>query len=391
MTEQLNKTAQINKSVAKLPESQIRQIMELGRNIEGVIPFWFGEGDEPTPEFIKQAAVQALHDDKTFYVPNNGVPELRQAIAEYMSALYGRQLGEDRITVSTSGMHGIMLAYQTILDPGDKVVIIGPIWPNAVHAAEVLGARTEIVALREVNGEWKIDLEALFAALGNGAKALFINSPNNPTGWMAERGELEAIFAFCRQHGIWMVSDDVYARLVYDGRTLAPSVVELAEPDDRVIIINSFSKSWNMTGWRLGWLTAPPDLLLSLAKLTEYNIAGPATFVQHAGIVALREGEAHVARSRAAFEERRDLVYRRLSALNRIGMVKPKGAFYAFFSVEGETDSLALTKRLLHDAGVGLAPGTAFGDVGEGYLRLCFAASSALLNEAIDRLERVLG
>ena len=391
MTEQLNKTAQINKSVAKLPESQIRQIMELGRNIEGVIPFWFGEGDEPTPEFIKQAAVQALHDDKTFYVPNNGVPELRQAIAEYMSALYGHQLGEDRITVSTSGMHGIMLAYQTILDPGDKVVIIGPIWPNAVHAAEVLGARTEIVALREVNGEWKIDLEALFAALGNGAKALFINSPNNPTGWMAERGELEAIFAFCCQHGIWMVSDDVYARLVYDGRTLAPSVVELAEPDDRVIIINSFSKSWNMTGWRLGWLTAPPDLLLSLAKLTEYNIAGPATFVQHAGIVALREGEAHVARSRAAFEERRDLVYRRLSALNRIGMVKPKGAFYAFFSVEGETDSLALTKRLLHDAGVGLAPGTAFGDVGEGYLRLCFAASPALLNEAIDRLERVLG
>ena len=391
MTEQLNKTAQINKSVAKLPESQIRQIMELGRNIEGVIPFWFGEGDEPTPEFIKQAAVQALHDDKTFYVTNNGVPELRQAIAEYMSALYGRQVGQDRITVSTSGMHGIMLAYQTILDPGDKVVIIGPIWPNAVHAAEVLGARTEIVALREVNGEWKIDLEALFAALGNGAKALFINSPNNPTGWMAERGELEAIFAFCRQHGIWMVSDDVYARLVYDGRTLAPSVVELAEPDDRVIIINSFSKSWNMTGWRLGWLTAPPDLLLSLAKLTEYNIAGPATFVQHAGIVALREGEAHVARSRAAFEERRDLVYRRLSALNRIGMVKPKGAFYAFFSVEGETDSLALTKRLLHDAGVGLAPGTAFGDVGEGYLRLCFAASSALLNEAIDRLERVLG
>lgn len=391
MTEQQNKTAQINKSVAKLPESQIRQIMELGRNIEGVIPFWFGEGDEPTPEFIKQAAVQALRDDKTFYVPNNGVPELRQAIAEYMSALYGRQVGQDRITVSTSGMHGIMLAYQTILDPGDKVVIIGPIWPNAVHAAEVLSARTEIVALREVNGEWKIDLEALFSALGNGAKALFINSPNNPTGWMAERGELEAIFAFCRQHGIWMISDDVYARLVYDGRTLAPSVVELAEPDDRVIIINSFSKSWNMTGWRLGWLTAPPDLLLSLAKLTEYNIAGPATFVQHAGIVALREGEAHVARSRAAFEERRDLVYRRLSALNRIGMVKPKGAFYAFFSVEGETDSLALTKRLLHDAGVGLAPGTAFGDVGEGYLRLCFAASPALLNEAIDRLERVLG
>lgn len=383
--------AEVNKSVAKLPESQIRQIMELGHRMEGVIPLWFGEGDEATPEFIKQAAAAALAEDKTFYVPNNGVPELRQAIAEYMTTLYRHPIEAERITATTSGMHGIMLAYQTILDPGDTVVIIGPIWPNAVHAAEVLSARARIVPLREVDGAWTIDLDELFAALDDGAKALFINSPNNPTGWMAERAELEAIFTHCRKHGVWMVCDDVYARLVYDGRTLAPSVAEMADPDDRVIVINSFSKNWNMTGWRLGWITAPPDLLLTLAKLTEYNIAGPATFVQHAGIVALSDGEAHVARSRAAFEQRRDLVYRRLSSLNRIGMVKPKGAFYAFFSVEGEANSLAFAKKILHDAGVGLAPGTAFGDVGEGYLRLCFAARPALLNQAMDRLERVLG
>ena len=382
-------TAEINTNVAQLAESQIRQIMELGHRMEGVIPLWFGEGDEPTPDFIKQAAVQALAEDKTFYVPNSGVPELRQAIAEYMTTLYGRHVEMDRITETTSGMHGIMLAYQTILDPGDTVVIVGPIWPNAVHAAEVLSAQVRVVALREVDGKWTIDLDALFDAL-NGAKALFINSPNNPTGWMAERAELEAIFAFCRDHGIWMVCDDVYARLVYDGRTLAPSVAQMAEPDDRVIVINSFSKNWNMTGWRLGWITAPPDLLQTLAKLTEYNIAGPPTFVQHAGIVALRDGEAHVAQSRAAFEERRDLVFRRLSSLNRIGMAKPKGAFYAFFSVEGEANSLAFAKRILHDVGVGLAPGTAFGDVGEGYLRLCFAVRPALLNQAMDRLERVL-
>ena len=382
-------TAEINTNVAQLAESQIRQIMELGHRMEGVIPLWFGEGDEPTPDFIKQAAVQALAEDKTFYVPNSGVPELRQAIAEYMTTLYGRPVEMDRITATTSGMHGIMLAYQTILDPGDTVVIVGPIWPNAVHAAEVLSAQVRVVALREVDGKWTIDLDALFDAL-NGAKALFINSPNNPTGWMAERAELEAIFAFCRDHGIWMVCDDVYARLVYDGRTLAPSVTQMAEPDDRVIVINSFSKNWNMTGWRLGWITAPPDLLQTLAKLTEYNIAGPPTFVQHAGIVALRDGEAHVAQSRAAFEGRRDLVFRRLSSLNRIGMAKPKGAFYAFFSVEGEANSLAFAKRILHDAGVGLAPGTAFGDVGEGYLRLCFAVRPALLNQAMDRLERVL-
>jgi len=392
--------AQINKNIAKLPESQIRQIMELGHRIEGVIPLWFGEGDEPTPDFVKQAAVQAINNDKTFYVPNSGVPELRQAISEYMSTLYSRDIGIERITVSTSGMHGIMLAYQMILDPGDKVVIVGPIWPNAAHAAEVLGAHPEIVPLQESNGEWQLDLNTLFAALGNGAqgqgaqgqgaKALFLNSPGNPTGWMAERSELEQILSYCRQHGIWVVCDDVYARLVFDGRKLAPSIIELAEPEDRVIVINSFSKSWNMTGWRLGWMTAPPDLLLGLAKLTEYNIAGPTTFVQHAGITAIRDGEAHVEKSRAAFEERRDLVYRRLSAINQIGMIKPKGAFYAFFSVEGESDSLALAKRILHEAGVGLAPGTAFGVAGEGYLRLCFAASPARLNQAIDRLERVL-
>ena len=178
-------TAEINKSVAKLAESQIRQIMELGQGMADVIPLWFGEGDEATPEFIKQAAMRALAEDKTFYVPNSGVPELRQAIAEYMSALYGCPVAAERITATTSGMHGIMLAYQTILDPGDTVVIIGPIWPNAVHAAEVLGARARIVALREVDGEWSIDLDELFAALDAGAKALFINSPNNPTGWTA--------------------------------------------------------------------------------------------------------------------------------------------------------------------------------------------------------------
>ena len=382
-------TAEINKSVAKLAESQIRQIMEIGRTMEGVIPLWFGEGDEATPDFIKQAAADALAADETFYVPNSGVPELRETIADYMTSLYGRSITADRITATTSGMHGIMLAYQTILDPGDTVVIIGPIWPNAVYAAEVLSAKARIVPLREADGEWAIDLDELFDAL-KGAKALFINSPNNPTGWMAERAELEAIFAHCRAQGIWMVCDDVYARLVYDGRALAPSVAAMAEPEDRVIVINSFSKNWNMTGWRLGWVTAPPDLLLTLAKLTEYNIAGPTTFVQRAGIVALRDGEAHVATNRASYEERRDLVYRRLSALNSINMVKPKGAFYAFFSVAGETNSLAFAKKLLHDAGVGLAPGTAFGEVGEGYLRLCFAASQARLNEALDHLERVL-
>jgi len=380
---------EVNKSVSKLAESQIRQIMEIGRQMEGVIPLWFGEGDEATPDFIKQAAIKALAEDKTFYVPNSGIPELRATIAEYMTTHYGRQILVDRITATTSGMHGIMLAYQTILDPGDKIVIVGPIWPNAVHAAEVLSGRPKVVALREVDGEWAIDLDELFDSL-KGAKALFINSPNNPTGWMAEPAELEAIFGYCRARGIWMLCDDVYARLVYDARDLAPSVAALAEPEDRVIFINSFSKNWNMTGWRLGWITAPPDLLLTLAKLTEYNIAGPTTFVQHAGIVALREGEVHVAANRASYEARRDLVHGRLSALSRINMVKPKGAFYAFFSVEGETNSLALAKKLLHDAGVGLAPGSAFGDVGEGYLRLCFAASPARLNEALDRLERVL-
>ncbi len=379
-------TAGLNANVADLPGSGIREIMELGRTIEGVIPLWFGEGDDPTPEPIKQAAVDALHDDRTFYVPNSGVPALREALAGYMTRLYGCPVALDRITVSTSGMHGIMLSLQAVLSPGDRIVVVGPIWPNVVRAAEVIGAHVRMMPLTSDGGQWRLDLDHLFDLCAEGTKALFINSPGNPTGWMARRDELQAIFAFCRTRVIWLMADDVYARLVYTGAERAPSVIELAEPDDRVIAINSFSKSWSMTGWRLGWITAPPDLLFPLAMLTEYNIAGPATFVQHAGIAALEACDDHVERMRAAYADRREIACAGLAAIEGVRLGWPDGAFYVFFAIEGEADSMALAKRILAETGVGLAPGIAFGDEGEGYLRACFARRPDDLREAIGRL-----
>jgi len=383
-------TVNINKQVERIPDSKIREIMELGYELPDVIPLWFGEGDDPTPDFIKQAAVRALEQNETFYVPNSGIIQLRKAISEYMEGLYNNVTNIDRITVTTSGMHGIMLAFQAIISPGDKVVVIGPIWPNAGHAAEILGAKVKSFSLRNTGEKWELDLTELFHLLKKGVKALFINSPNNPTGWVANIDDLEQILVFCRERGIWLICDDVYARLVYDDYTLAPSFMQLIDANDRVIVVNSFSKSWNMTGWRLGWLVAPPDMLQILAKLTEYNIAGPPTFVQFAGVSALRYGEHHVEQARIAYNERRNLVCRRLSRLRRITFVKPQGAFYIFFSVEGQTNSLAFAKMLLSEAEVGLAPGIAFGENGEGYLRLCFARKLSLLNRAIDRLEELL-
>jgi len=283
-----------------------------------------------------------------------------------------------------------MLAFQAIISPGDTVVVIGPIWPNAMHAAQILGANVKSFSLRNAGDRWELELTELFHLLKRGVKALFINSPNNPTGWVANINDLKQILRFCREHGLWLICDDVYARLVYDDYTLAPSVMQLIDANDRVIVVNSFSKSWNMTGWRLGWLVAPPDMLQILAKLTEYNIAGPPTFVQFAGVSALKNGEHHVEQSRIAYNERRNLVCERLSRLRRVTFIKPQGAFYVFFSVEGQTDSLSFAKILVRDAEIGLAPGIAFGENGEGYLRLCFARQPSLLNSAIDRLEKLL-
>lgn len=376
----------IRRAIQELPASRIRQVTLAGRDIEDLIPLWFGEGDEVTPAFIRDAAAAALQRGETFYGPNRGIPELRDAIQRYMRRIYGAEVGLERIVVSASGMNALMIAVQCLAGPGDSAVVIGPVWPNAGKAIAALGAEVRTVDLQgRPDGSWHLDLDRLLDACDATTRMIVINSPNNPTGWMASEDELRAILAHARARGIWIVTDEVYGRITY-GVPHAPSFVTLAEPDDPVVIVNSFSKSWSMTGWRLGWIIAPRELADVIEKMTEFHISHPTTFAQWGGVAALEHGDPYVEALVRRYAEAGELVHARLSGLPRVRLSRPRSAFYAFFPVDGVTDSFAFAVDLMKRARVGLAPGAAFGPSGEGHLRLCFAASLPKLSQALDRL-----
>lgn len=378
--------APIRKNIQALPASRIREVSVIGRDIEDLIPLWFGEGDDVTPELIRNAAAAALHRGETFYGPNRGIPELRDAIQRYLRRIYGTEIEGNRIVVSASGMNALMITAQCLVGPGDSAVVIGPVWPNAENTIAAMGAEVRRVDLQvQPDGGWKLDLDRLVDACDATTRLIVINSPGNPTGWMAGEDELLAILAHARARGIWILADEVYARITY-GRRHAPSFVTLARPDDPVVVVNSFSKSWSMTGWRLGWITAPAELNVAIEKMTEFNISHPTTFAQWGGVAALDHGDGYVEALVRRYAEAADLVYERLSPLPRIRLSKPRSAFYAFFRVDGVTDSFAYAVELMRRAKVGLAPGIAFGPAGEGHLRLCFAMSLPRLSLALDRL-----
>ena len=296
-------------AVRALSASRIREIYNLGVGMPGVLAFWAGEGDEPTPEFIRRAGQASIEAGEVFYSQNLGIPELREALAAYVSRLR-KPVGESQIAVTSSGVNALMLASQLLLDPGDRAVEVVPLWPNLQEIPRILGAQTVTVPLR-FRGGWKLDLDQLLDAARPGTRAVYVNSPNNPTGWTMPREDQKALLEHCRRHGIWIVADDAYERLYYEGE-LAPSFLDLMDENDRVIGANTFSKSWLMTGWRLGWLTVPPALAADLAKLIEYNTSCAPVFVQRAGIAAVRDGEPVVARTRERFRRARDLLVKEL-------------------------------------------------------------------------------
>jgi aspartate/methionine/tyrosine aminotransferase len=386
----VERSSGLRAAIEALPGSLIREVANAGIGREDVIPLWFGEPDVPTPRFICDAAAEALAAGDTFYQPNAGILPLREALADYMGRLYGAALAPDNVIVSASAMNALMLVMQALVDPGDVVVTTTPAWPNLPAVPCILSGAIRPVPLTPGNAGWRLDLDRLLDACDARTKVIFLNSPNNPTGWMMTSEQQREVLAFARERGIWIVSDEVYARIVYD-RPVAPSFLEISEPEDRVIVVNSFSKSWAMTGWRLGWITAPKGLLETFEKLTEFNIAGPAGFIQRAGVVAAREGEPFVEQTVARLGRARDLTVERLSAMPRIILPRPDAAFYAFFGVEGMSDTVGFARRLVREAGIGLAPGEAFGPGGEGRLRLCFAASLPTLERAFDRLETFMG
>ncbi len=382
-------TLAIRPTIATLRESKIVEVWEMGFHVPDVIGLWVGEGDLPTPGFICRAASEALLSGDTFYTHKRGLPELRQALIDYHRRLYGVELDDRRVAVTSAGMNAMMLALQVIVDAGDNVVTVTPVWPNGIAATEILGGEVREVPLDAGAGGWSLDLDRLFAACDARTRAIAIASPGNPTGWLMPDEQQQAVMDFCRKRGIWLIADEVYGRLVYD-RPVAPSFLTKAGPDDPLIVVNSFSKAWAMTGWRLGWMIYPTALQPKLDQLLEYNTSGAQPFLQRGAAVALGQGEPFVAEFVARCRAGRDLVLQRLGGMGRVRVSRPDAAFYVMFSVDGERDTLALAKRLVTEARVGLAPGAAFGAGGETFLRLCYACSTARLSEAMDRLERFL-
>ncbi len=377
--------ARLRSVVVDAPPQLIGEVARLGMGDKDAIALWYGESDMPTPRFICDAAHRAMLAGETFYSHKRGLPELQAALAAYLTGLYDAPITADRVTVTASGMHGILLAMQAILEAGDNAVLVGPVWPNAAATARVAGAEARTIALDNRNGVWRLDLDRLFAACDDATRIIFVNSPGNPTGWMLERAEQQAILDFARARGIWVMADEVYGRLVYD-RAVAPSFLEISAPEDPVIVVNSFSKSWAMTGWRVGWLTHPAWLGPAFSELVEYSVSTVPPFLQRAAITAVTEGEPLVAEIRERCRQGRDVVTPALTAHPRVVMAPPVAAFYAFFRVEGMADSLAWAKRLYLETKVGVAPGRAFGPEGEGWIRLCFASSPARLETAMARL-----
>ena len=378
-------------AVRALVASQIREVANAGMGDPDILAFWFGEPDEVTPAYIRDAAIASIGAGETFYTQNFGIPELREAIAAYVSRLH-RPIAPDKIAVTASGMSALMLTIEALVEPGDRVVCVTPLWPNLTEIPKILGAEVVRVSLEFGRSGWTLDLERLLSALTPGTRAVMINSPNNPTGWTIPREAQQTILDHCRRHGIWIVADDVYERLYYAGKDTAsaPSFLDLAEPDERLVSVNSFSKAWLMTGWRLGWIVAPPALMPDLGKLIEYNTSCSPVFVQRAGVVAIRDGEPTVLHTLERFRAARDFLVAELSRIDGVHAPPPPGAMYVFFRVDGVADSLAFCKRLVREAQLGLAPGSAFGPEGQGFVRWCFAAGQDRLAEGVRRLEAFL-
>jgi len=378
-------------AIDQLPGSKIREVANAGMGRDDVLAFWFGESDEPTPSFVRDAAIESIQRGETFYAQNLGLPELREALARYTSALHP-PLVMERIAVTSSGVSALMIAMQALAGAGDEVVAVVPVWPNLTAQPAILGATVTRLPLRVRNGAWTLDLDALHDAVTARTTVLLVNAPNNPTGWTLTRNEQQAILAHCRRTGTWIIADEVYERLYFDADAVAaPSFLDIADPEDRLVVAQSFSKNFLMTGWRLGWLVLPETLTPAIGKLIEFNTSCAPVFVQRAGLSALAHADEFIPGLVQRLKVCRDTLVPQLAALPGVTVENPRGGMYAFFRVAGQDDSLQFAKQLVAEAGLGLAPGSAFGDEAEGWLRWCFASHDpARLTRGVQRLARAI-
>ena len=386
----LNTPPYMRQSVMDLEESRIREVANAGMGRSDVLAFWFGESDEVTPDIVRQAAIDSLQKGETFYGHNLGLPELRQAVSDYMTQLHG-PVGVDRLAITSGGVNALMLAAQALIDAGDEVVAVTPVWPNLTAQALVMGAHLTCVALQPVQGQWQLDMDTLKAAITSRTRLLIVNSPNNPTGWTLTQAEQAEILAHCRRTGTWVLADEVYERLYFENDTAngcAPSFLDVAQDDDRLVVVHSFSKSFLMTGWRLGWLVMPAAMTHHMGKLIEFNTSCASVFTQRAGVVALQNTADITPRVVAHLKACRDTLVPLLQAIPGVQLAPAKGGMYAFFKLEGHPDAVTTAKRLVTEAGLGLAPGEAFAPEAAGWLRWCFASKDLdRLRQGVDRLK----
>jgi aspartate aminotransferase len=385
--------AELAQSALAVSHSRIRELADIAFGMEGVLRLYFGESNQPTPAYIKRAAARALDAGFTFYTENAGLVSLREALARYYQSLHGVMLDSRReIVVTASGVQALNVAIRCVLDPGDEAVVLTPAWPNGASIVTMANARVVEVAHPLRGDRYEIDWVALEAAITPRTRLVLYTSPSNPLGWVATDDDQKRLLEFCRGHNLWLIADEVYERLWYEAEagTPVPSILRKATRDDAVIVIQSFSKSYCMTGWRVGWLVARADLARKATQLNEFIVSHAASFSQKAAESALAEGETEIAEMVGILKGNRDFCLDRLSRMPRVTVPRPQGAFYLFPRIEGLTDSLDFCRRLLLETKVGLAPGIAFGAGGETSVRICYAADRCVLEPAMERLERFL-
>jgi aspartate aminotransferase len=384
----------LSHSVEQVPHSRIRELAEIAMSMEGVLRLYFGESNLPTPDYIKRAAIQAMADGFTFYTENAGLPSTRAALADYYRRLQGVEIDPAReIVITASGVQALNVSIRCALDPGDEALVLTPAWPNGSSIVAMANATPRQIPHPLCGDRYAIDFDALEAAVTPRTKLLLYTSPSNPLGWVASEDEQQGLLDFSRRHGLWLLADEVYDRLYYAGARLSdpvPSILRKATRDDAIVVVHSFSKSYCMTGWRVGWLVARRDLAEKATQLNEFIISHAPSFAQKAAEAALAGGEEELARMLVRLKANRDLCMNALRGMPGVTVPKPDGAFYLFPKIAGLEDSFEFCRRLLMETKVGLAPGVAFGAGGEGSVRICYAAEERILEPAMERLSRFL-
>ncbi|MBI4473154.1 MAG: pyridoxal phosphate-dependent aminotransferase [Acidobacteria bacterium] len=380
---------QFTREALEARESTLIQIAMAADEVPNPFRLYYGESDMPTPEFICRAVYDAVRNGHTLYTPTAGHLELREAICRKFHELHGVEYRPSEVVCTVGAGMTIFLAIRATIGAGDNAIIISPAFSVFASTVTVFGGEVRGVPLTRDGKRFRLDIDRVKRAIDGRTRLLVVNSPSNPTGWVITHEEQEALWDLAVKHDFLIMSDEVYERIVFDG-PVAPSFAKVATDREHLLVVNSFSKTYNMTGWRLGYAIGDERIIKLMTKVEEFIISSPPAMIQQAGIVALRDGEPYVQEIRDRYAQRRKIVMDRISQMPGLSVPTPQGAFYVFPQVNGVTDSMAFARKLLKETGVAIAPGMAFGPHGEGYIRISFASSEEVLVPALELLQEFM-